>query len=98
MQVLCDICSCVYDTTPDLASAKTCSLCEKYPFAEDRFAPIVLLRKVLESGLINSLSRFELSELHISRIFDKNPELCDIEIFYRLAYYLTTLFEDEASN
>lgn len=96
--VKCDFCDCFYHTTTVSASFKTCSLCEEYPSAEDRFAPIVLLDKVLSSGFINTLSRFELYELHISRVFQTNPALREIEIFDTLAYFLSILFEDENTS
>lgn len=92
-EVVCDICDCLYHTPTPLASEKTCKLCKKYPFAQDRFSPRVLLNKVIESGDINSLSRFELNELHISRIFETNPQLREIGILNAVAFLLAIIFD-----
>lgn len=70
-----------------------CKLCIRLKYAELRFHPYILIKKVIKSRSINSLSTVELMELNIAGVFKKFPALRYHPLLDRLAEYLVQCFE-----
>lgn len=71
---------------------KMCRLCIRLRFAELRFHPYILIKKVIKRRDIFSLSTVELLELNLSGVFKKYPALRYHPILNRLANHLVYLF------
>ncbi len=70
-----------------------CRLCIKLKYAELRFHPYILIKKVIKRRSIFSLSTVELLELNLSGVFEIYPALRYHPLLNRLEERLVQVFD-----